>query len=52
MLKFTERFKTQGITLNKHEGNQQFTDHFRANMNKTNTDMVQFTKRWNWRLIF
>ena len=34
------------------EGNQLFAGDFRANMDETNTDMVQFTNRWNWKLIF
>ena len=29
------------------EGNQLFASDFRANLDETNSDMVQFTKRWN-----
>ena len=25
---------------------------FRANLGEINADMVQFTKRWNWKWIF
>ena len=52
MLKLTERPKTPGITSKKNiafpEGNNQFAGDFRANLDETNADMVQFTKRWNW----
>ena len=34
------------------EGNQLFAGDFRANMDETNADMVQFTNIWNWKLIF
>ena len=30
------------------EGNKLFAGDFRANLEETNADMVQFTKRWNW----
>ena len=33
------------------EGNKLFAGDFRANPDKTNADMVQFTKRWNWKWI-
>ena len=33
------------------EGNKLFAGDFRANLDETNSDMVQFTKRWNWELI-
>ena len=33
------------------EGNKLFAGDFRANLDETNADMVQFTKRWNWELI-
>ena len=33
------------------EGNKLFASDFRANLDETNADMVQFTKRWNWELI-
>ena len=29
------------------EGNLLFAGDFRANLNETNADMAQFTKRWN-----
>ena len=55
MLKFTERPKTPGITSKKNmtfpEGNNLFAGDFRANLDETNADMVQFTKRWNWKWI-
>ena len=55
MLKFTERPKTPGITSKKNmafpEGNKLFAGDFRANLDETNADMVQFTKRWNWKWI-
>ena len=53
MLKFTERPKTPGITsktdMALHEGNKLFAGDFRANLDETNTDVVQLTKRWNWK---
>ena len=55
MLKFTERPKTPGITLKNmacSEGNQLFLGDFRVNIDETNADMAQFTKRWNWKWIF
>ena len=53
MLKFTERPKTPEITSKKTfpEGNKLFAGDFRANLDETNADMVQFTKRWNWKWI-
>ena len=54
MLKFTERPKTPGITSKKHslrKGNKLFAGDFCANLDETNADMVQFTKRWNWEWI-
>ena len=55
MLKFTERPKTPGITSKKNmafpEGNKLFAGDFRANLDERNADMVQFTKRWNWKWI-
>ena len=55
MLKFTERPKTPGITSKKNmafpEGNELFAGNFRANLDETNADMVQYTKRWNWKWI-
>ena len=51
MLKLSERPKTPGITSKKNmalpEGNKLFAGDFRANVDETNADMVQFTKRWN-----
>ena len=55
ILKFTEQPKIPGMTLKKKiafpEGNKLFAGDFRANLDETNADMVQFTKRWNWELI-
>ena len=31
------------------EGIKLFSGDFRANLDETNADMVQFTKRWNWK---
>ena len=51
MLKLTERPKTPGITSKKNiafpERNNLFAGDFRASLDETNADMVQFTKRWN-----
>ena len=33
------------------KGNKLFAGDFRANPDETNADMVQFTKRWNWKWI-
>ena len=33
------------------KGNKLFAGDFRANLDETNADMVQFTKRWNWKWI-
>ena len=33
------------------EWNKLFAANLRANLDETNADMVQFTKRWNWKLI-
>ena len=55
MLKFTERPKTPGITLKKNmafpEENKLFAGDLRANLDETNADKVQFTKRWKWEKI-
>ena len=56
MLKFTEQPKTLGMTSKKNniafaEGNKLFAGDFRANLDEKNIDMVQFTKRWNWKWI-
>ena len=51
MLKFTELPKTPGITVKKKmafpEENKLFVRDLRSNLDETNADMVQFTKRWN-----
>ena len=31
------------------EGNKLFAGDLRANLDERNADMVQFTKRWNWK---
>ena len=31
------------------EGNQLFAGDVRTNLDETNADMVQFTKKWNWK---
>ena len=54
MLKFTERLKTPGIIWKKMafpKDNKLFVGDFRANLDETNADMVQFTKKWNWKWI-
>ena len=55
MSEFTERPKTPGITSKKNmafpEGNKLFVGDLRANLDETNGDMVQFTKRCNWKWI-
>ena len=55
MLKFTERLKTPWITSKKNmalpEGNKLFVGGFRANLDDTNANMVQFIRRWNWKWI-
>ena len=56
MLKFTKQPKTPGITSKKNmafppEGNKLFAGDFRANLDETNADMVQFPKRGNWKWI-
>ena len=33
------------------EGNKLFAGDFRAYLDETNVDMVQFTKRWNWKWV-
>ena len=33
------------------EENNLFTGEIRANLDETNGDIVQFTKRWNWKWI-
>ena len=33
------------------EGNKLFAGDLRANLDEINADMVQFTKRWNWKWI-
>ena len=52
MLKFTERAKTPGMTSKNiafPEGNKLFVGDFRANLDEKKADMVQFTKRWDWK---
>ena len=57
MLKFTEQPKTPGITLKTKknvafpEGNKLFVGDLHANLDETNADMIQFTKRWSWKKI-
>ena len=34
------------------EGNQQFAGDFRANLDDLTANMVQFTKKWNWKWLF
>ena len=56
MLKFTERPKTPGSLIKRKnmafpEGNKLFAGDLHANLDETNVDMVQFTKRWNWKWI-
>ena len=54
MLKFTQWPKTPG-SLQENiafpKGNQLFAGDFCANLDETDADMVQFTKRWNWEWI-
>ena len=54
MLKFIggDGAKTAGETSKNmvfFEGNNLFAGDFCPNLNKTNADMVQFIKRWNWK---
>ena len=54
MLKFTKRPKTQAKIFLKIaflEGNKLFAGDFCANLDERNANMVQFTKRWNWKWI-
>ena len=54
MLTFTERPNAPGVTSKNMafpERNKLFAGDFRANLDGTNADMVQFTKRWNWKWI-
>ena len=54
MLEFTKRPKTPGMTsksITFPEGNKLFAGDSHANLDKTKADMVQFTKRWNWKWI-
>ena len=55
MLKFTEWPKTPRTTSEKNiaypEGNELFAGDCRAKLDGANADMVQFTKRWNWKWI-
>ena len=51
MLKFTGNPKHRGSRQKKHmifpEENKLFAGGFRANLDETNADVVQFSKRWN-----
>ena len=55
MLKYTKWPKTPGITSKKDmafsKENKLFAGDFRANLDETNVDMVQFTRRCNWKWI-
>ena len=54
MLKLPSGPKHRGSLQKKKketEGNNLFARNFRANLDETNIDMVQFTKRWNWKWI-
>ena len=33
------------------EGNKLFVGDLHANLDETNADMIQFTKRWSWKKI-
>ena len=50
MLKLTDRPKTTGDHFKKNmafcEGNKLLAGDFRANLDETNAEMVQFTKKW------
>ena len=37
------------LPFRKLEGIKLFAGDFRPNLDETNDDMVQFTKRWNWK---
>ena len=43
--------KKTWLSLRGMKGNKLFAADFCANLDETNTDMVQFTKRWNWKWI-
>ena len=50
--KFTKWPKTSGITFKNKafsEGNQPFAGDFHAVEDKTNAEMLEFTKKWNWK---
>ena len=55
-MKFTEQPKTRGIISKKKmalsEGNKLFAGDFRANLDETNADMVQFTKKMEVEMDF
>ena len=51
MLKFTERPKTPGMTSKKTLPSLKGISRFCANLDETKADMVQFTKRWNYKWI-
>ena len=42
-------FKKTWLSLKRMKGNKLFAGDFRANLDETNADMVQFTKRRNWK---
>ena len=54
-LKITEWTKTPGINIKNmasSEGDQALTGAFHAIMEKTEDDMLQIVKKWNWKWIF
>ena len=51
MLKVTERPKTPGMTSKKTLPSLKGISRFCANLDETKADMVQFTKRWNYKWI-
>ena len=54
MLKFTELPKTPGTTTKNSafpEVIKLFASEFGPNVDETNADMVQFSKKWNWNWI-
>ena len=54
MLKLTQWPEIPGFSLKNlafSEGNKLFAGDFLSNLDETNADMVQFTKRWNWKWI-
>ena len=54
-LKITEWTKTPGINIKNmanSEGDQALTGAFHAIVEKTEDDMLQIVKKWNWKWIF